>query len=47
MNMDMVVELLRSQVEVTKEDIEPIMIMGLYHHRGLICSRETFIKGRL
>lgn len=43
MNMDMVVELLRSQVEVTKEDIEPIIIMGLYRHRNLIGSREAFI----
>ena len=33
MNMDMVVESLCPQLEVTKEDIEPIIIMGLYHHR--------------
>ena len=27
MNMDMIVELLRPQLEVTKEDIEPVIIM--------------------
>ena len=47
MNMDMVVELLRPQLEVKKEDIEPVVIMGLYHHRDLIGSREAFIKGNL
>ena len=41
MNMDMVVESLRPQLEVTKEDIEPIIIMGLYHHRDLIGSRSA------
>ena len=45
MNADMVVELLRPQLEVTKEDIEPIIIMGLYHHRNLIGSRDAFMKG--
>ena len=44
MNMDMVVELLRPQLEVKKEDIEPVIITGLYHHRNLIGSREAFIK---
>jgi len=44
MNTDMVVDLLRPEVEVTKEDIEPIIIMGLYHHRDLIGSRDAFIK---
>lgn len=44
MNMDMVVERLRPQLEVTKEDIEPIIIMGLYHHRDLIGSPNTFMK---
>ncbi len=44
MNMDMVVELLRPQLEVKKEDIEPVVIMGLYHHRDLIGSREAFMK---
>lgn len=44
MNMDMVVELLRPQLEVTREDIEPIIIMGLYHHRDLIGSPSAFIK---
>ena len=44
MNADMVVELLRPHLEVTKEDIEPIIIMGLYHHRDLIGSKDAFIK---
>ncbi len=43
-NMDMVVELLRPQLEVTKEDIEPIIIMGLYHHRDLIGSPSAFFR---
>ena len=47
MNADMVVELLRPHLEVTKEDIEPVIIMGLYHHRDLIGSRDAFIKGKL
>lgn len=46
MNMDMVVELLRPQLEVTKEDIEPIIYMGLYHHRDLIGSPNAFILNR-
>ena len=45
MNTDMIVELLRPQLEVTKEDIEPVIIMGLYHHRDLIGSPSSFIKG--
>ena len=45
-NMDMIVELLRPQLEVTKEDIEPVIIMGLYHHRNLIGSPSAFIKGK-
>ncbi len=44
MNMEQVVELLRPQLEVTKEDIEPVIIMGLYHHRNLIGSLNCFIK---
>lgn len=44
MNADMIVELLRPQLEVTKEDIEPIIIMGLYHHRELMGSPSAFIK---
>ena len=44
MNQDQVVELLRPQLEVTKEDLEPIIIMGLYHHRDLIGSPSAFIK---
>lgn len=68
-NMDMIVEILRPQLEVTKEDIEPfrqakwpetnsfelwhgekasneiqpVIIMGLYHYRDLIGSPSTFI----
>ena len=45
MNVDMVVDLLRPQLEVTKEDIEPVIIMGLYHHRNLIGSKDAFMKG--
>ena len=30
--------------KVTKEDIEPVIIMGLYHHRDLLGSQSTFIK---
>ncbi len=44
MIMDMVVERIRLQLEVTKEDIEPIIIMGLYHHRELMGSPSAFIK---
>ena len=43
-NMDMIVDFLRPQLEVTKEDIEPVIIMGLYHHRDLLGSQSTFIK---
>ena len=45
-NMDMIVELLRPQLEVTKEEIEPVIIMGLYHHRDIIGSPSSFIKGQ-
>ena len=44
MNMDMVVDLLRPQLEVTKKDIEPVIIMGLYHHRNLIGSKDAFMR---
>lgn len=44
MNADMVVELLRPQLEVTTKDIESVIIMGLYHHRDLIGSPSSFIK---
>ena len=44
MNADMVADLLRPHLEVTKEDIAPIIIMGLYHHRNLIGSRDAFVK---
>jgi len=47
MNMNMVVDLLRPELEVTTKDIEPIIIMGLYHHRSLVGSRDAFIKGKL
>lgn len=44
MNAEMVVDLLRPQLEVTKEDIEPIIVMGLYHHRNLVGSRDAFMR---
>ena len=44
MNADMVVDLLRPQLEVTTKDIEPMIIMGLYHHRDLIGSPNSFLK---
>ena len=44
MNMDMVVDLLSPQLEVTTKDIEPVIIMGLYHHRDLIGSRDAFMR---
>lgn len=44
MNADMVVDFLRPELEVTKEDIEPVIIMGLYHHRDLIGAPSGFIK---
>ena len=43
-NMDMIVGLLCPQLEVTKEDIEPVIIMGLYHHRDLIGSPSAFLR---
>jgi len=43
-NADMIVDLLRPQLEITKEDIEPVNIMGLYHHRDLIGSPSAFAK---
>ena len=45
-NMDMIVELLYPQLEVAKEDIEPVIIMGLYHHRDLIGSPSAFEKSK-
>lgn len=47
MNMDMVVKLLRPQLEITTKDIEPVIIMGLYHHRNLIGSPSAFVKTSL
>ena len=44
MTMDMVVERIRPQLEVTKEDVESIIIMGLYYHRDLIDLQNAFIK---
>ena len=46
-NMDMIVELLRPQLEVTTKDIESVIIMGLYHHRDLIGSRDAFCKKQI
>ena len=43
-NVEMIVESLRPQLEVTTKDIEPVIIMGLYHHRDLIGSREAFVR---
>ena len=43
-NMEMIVESLRPQLEVTKEEIEPVIIMGLYHHRDLIGSPSAFVR---
>lgn len=47
MNADMIVDLLRPELEVTKEDIEPVIIMELYHHRNLIGSPSAFMKTSL
>ena len=44
MNIDQIVERLRPQLEVTKEDIGPIIIMGLYHHRDFVGSPSTVTK---
>ena len=44
MNADMVVELLRPELKVTKEDIEPVIIMGLYHRRNLVGSQDAFMR---
>jgi len=35
---------IREVTEPLKEDLEPIIIMGLYHHRDLIGSPSAFIK---
>ena len=43
-NMVMIVDFLRPQLEVTREDIEPVIIMGLYHHRDLIGSPSSFLR---
>ena len=44
MSMDMVVDFLIPQLEVTTKDIQPVIIMGLYHHRDLTGSPSSFIK---
>ena len=44
MNADMVVELLRPELEVTTKDKESVIIMGLYHHRDLIGSPSSFLR---
>lgn len=44
MSADIVVDLLRPQLEVTREDIVPVIIMGLYHHRDLIGSPSSFLR---
>ena len=44
MNADMVVDLLQPQLEVLTKDIESIIIMGLYHHRDLIGSKNAFMR---
>ena len=44
MSMDMVVDFLSPQLEVTTKDIQPVIIMGLYHHRDLTGSPSSFIK---
>ena len=43
-NAEMIVEHLRPQLEVTTKDIEPVVIMGLYHYRDLIGSPSAFAK---
>ena len=43
-NAEMIVKHLRPQLEVTTKDIEPVIIMGLYHHRDLIGSPSAFSK---
>lgn len=44
MSMDMVVDFLSPQLEVTTKDIQPVIIMGLYHHLDLTGSPSSFIK---
>ena len=43
-NVEMIVESLRPQLEVTTKEIESVIIMGLYHHRDFIGSPSSFIK---
>ena len=44
MNADMVVDLLRPELEITTKDIESIIIMGLYHRRNLVGSQDAFMR---
>ena len=44
MNMDMVVDLLRPQLEHQTSYFSHQPSLGLYHHRDLIGSREAFTK---
>ena len=46
-NMDMIVELLRPQLEHQTSYFSHQPSLRLYHHRDLIGSREAFIKGNL
>ena len=39
---EMIVELLRPQLEVTTKDIGPVIIMELYRHRDLIGSPSAY-----
>ena len=47
MNADMVVDLLRPQLEHQTSYFSHQPSLRLYHHRDLIGSREAFIKGKL
>lgn len=46
-NLDMIVELLRPQLEHQTSYFSHQPSLRLYHHRDLIGSREAFIKGNL
>ena len=47
MNMDMVVELLRPQLEHQTSYFSHQPSLGLYHHRDLIGNPSSFVKGNL
>ena len=40
----MVEDLFRSQLEVSKEDIEPVIVVGLYNYRDFIGSQNALVK---